>query len=268
LFSCRKGTFLVVGPLEEKDRVARCVRVNPAEARRRYTSPSIRVVIEPLLAPDPTKGVPERATRVVRGATRVAAGRVAVTERVVGYVSSVRGEHSNRAERQRTTYPEPLFSGAFVTDGVWWRLPRDALLRIPPDKIKEAAWGVLNLVRAMAPSAATCDARDVGGTVIVETSCGSSLFDDEFESTNAGGDDLVVTLCLYDAVPGGVGLASRLFQILGDAWDAALDAVSKCACLEGCPSCVRAGRATFVETDKKYARVALEAMTAAWLRGA
>lgn len=268
LFSCRKGTFRVVGPLEEKDRVARCVRVNPAEARRRYTSPSIRVVIEPLLAPDPTKGVPERATRVVRGATRVAAGRVAVTERVVGYVSSVRGEHSNRAERQRTTYPEPLFSGAFVTDGVWWRLPRDALLRIPPDKIKEAAWGVLNLVRAMAPSAATCDARDVGGTVIVETSCGSSLFDDEFESTNAGGDDLVVTLCLYDAVPGGVGLASRLFQILGDAWDAALDAVSKCACLEGCPSCVRAGRATFVETDKKYARVALEAMTAAWLRGA
>ena len=48
--------------------------------------------------------------------------------------------------------------------------------------------------------------------------------------------------------------------------DAALDAVSKCACLEGCPSCVRAGRAHFVETDKKYARVALEAMTAAWLR--
>ena len=40
-----------------------------------------------------------------------------------------------------------------------------------------------------------------------------------------------MTLCLYDAVPGGVGLASRLFQILGDAWDAALDAVSKCACL-------------------------------------
>jgi ATP-dependent helicase YprA (DUF1998 family) len=109
----------------------------------------------------------------------------------------------------------------------------------------------------------------VGGSVIVETTCGSSLFDDEFESTNAlKGDDLVVTLCLYDAVPGGVGLASRLFQILDHAWDKARDAVSKCLCSEGCPSCVRAGRATFVETDKKYARVALEAMTAAWLRGA
>ena len=267
LFSCRKGTFRVVGPLELRDRVARCVRAPPAEARRRWTSPMVRVVVEPL-APDPKKGVPPRLTRVVRGATRVAAGRVAVTERVVGYVSSVRGEHASRlnAERQRTTYPEPLSSGAYATDGVWWRFPRDALSRIPGDKIKEAAWGVLNLARALAPSFASCDARDVGGTVIVSESGNRDVFDDDGR-TNAG-DELVVTLCLYDAVPGGVGLASRLFHVLGDAWDVALDAVSRCACAEGCPSCVRAGRTHFVETDKKYARVALEAMTAAWLRGA
>ena len=53
---------------------------------------------------------------------------------------------------------------------------------------------------------------------------------------------------------------------MDDAWEKALDAVSRCKCAEGCPSCVRAGRNHHVETDKKYARVALEAMTAAWLR--
>ena len=140
------------------------------------------------------------------------------------------------------------------------------MLKIPGDRVKEAAWGVLNLVRALAPSAATCDARDVGGTVHVSSASEALGDDDDETSGGGGGSDLVATLCLYDAVPGGVGLASRLFRGMDDAWEKALDAVSRCKCAEGCPSCVRAGRNHHVETDKKYARVALEAMTAAWLR--
>ena len=265
LFSCRRGAFRVVGPLDFENRVARCVRASPAEARRRWTSPTVRVEVAPITAPDPKRGVPPRLSRVAHGATRVVAGRVFVTERVVGFSSAVSGESNGNVSH--AVYPEPLLCGQpYATDATWWRLPRDAMLKIPGDRVKEAAWGVLNLVRALAPSAATCDARDVGGTVHVSSASEALGDDDDETSGGGGGSDLVATLCLYDAVPGGVGLASRLFRGMDDAWEKALDAVSRCKCAEGCPSCVRAGRNHHVETDKKYARVALEAMTAAWLR--
>ena len=283
LFSCRRGVFRVVGPLSTADRVAKCLRVPPAESRRRWTSPTVRVTVTPA-APDPAKGVPPRLTRVVHGATRVHSGRVAVEERVVGFVSAVRGgEDGAGAGKTRMRYPAPLLAGAYATDATWWDVPRDALAKIPGDRVREAAWGVLNLVQALAPSAATCDARDVGGTVEFSSEADAAVDadaravsgeaeanhrDEAFFPNDSGArrsEDLVVTMCLYDAVPGGVGLASRLFRSLPDAWEKALDAVSRCACLEGCPSCVRAGARPF-ETDKRYARVALEAMTAAWLR--
>ena len=299
LFSCRRGAFRVVGPLDFENRVAKCVRASPAEARRRWTSPTARVEVAPVAAPDPKRGVPPRLSRVAHGATRVATGRAVVTERVVGFSSAVGGESGGNVSH--AVYPKPLLCGQpYATDATWWRLPRDAMLKIPGNRVKEAAWGVLNLVRALAPSAATCDARDVGGTVHVSSASeargrvvdgdhvsddsvgeerrSSTLFettpffgddgDDYDETIGGGGSDLVATLCLYDAVPGGVGLASRLFRGMDDVWEKALDAVSRCACAEGCPSCVRAGRNHHVETDKKYARVALEAMTAAWLRRA
>ncbi|MDP9244320.1 MAG: DUF1998 domain-containing protein, partial [Chloroflexota bacterium] len=46
------------------------------------------------------------------------------------------------------------------------------------------------------------------------------------------------TLFVYDAVPGGVGLAERLFGLLDELVDASRRLVSDCACAEGCPSCV------------------------------
>ena len=63
LFSCRRGAFRVVGPLDFENRVARCVRASPAEARRRWTSPTVRVEVAPITAPDPKRGVPPRLSR-------------------------------------------------------------------------------------------------------------------------------------------------------------------------------------------------------------
>ena len=175
LFSCRRGAFRVVGPLDFENRVARCVRASPAEARRRWTSPTVRVEVAPITAPDPKRGVPPRLSRVAHGATRVVAGRVFVTERVVGFSSAVSGESNGNVSH--AVYPEPLLCGQpYATDATWWRLPRDAMLKIPGDRVKEAAWGVLNLVRALAPSAATCDARDVGGTVHVSSASEARVF--------------------------------------------------------------------------------------------
>jgi len=39
-------------------------------------------------------------------------------------------------------------------------------------------------------------------------------------------------------VPGGVGLAERLFGLLGEMVEASRRLVADCPCAEGCPSCV------------------------------
>jgi DEAD/DEAH box helicase domain-containing protein len=42
---------------------------------------------------------------------------------------------------------------------------------------------------------------------------------------------------LYDGVPGGVGLAERLFERHGELVAGALELVRSCACTSGCPAC-------------------------------
>jgi DEAD/DEAH box helicase domain-containing protein len=42
---------------------------------------------------------------------------------------------------------------------------------------------------------------------------------------------------LYDGVPGGVGLAARLWERHGELVTGALELVEACACDEGCPAC-------------------------------
>jgi hypothetical protein len=56
LFSSRRGAFRVVGPLDFENRVAKCVRVSPAEARRRWTSPTVRVEVAPSRGAGPQTG--------------------------------------------------------------------------------------------------------------------------------------------------------------------------------------------------------------------
>jgi DEAD/DEAH box helicase domain-containing protein len=43
---------------------------------------------------------------------------------------------------------------------------------------------------------------------------------------------------LYDSVPGGVGLAARLFERQEQLVAGALGLVESCRCEEGCPACV------------------------------
>ena len=46
------------------------------------------------------------------------------------------------------------------------------------------------------------------------------------------------TVYLFDAVPGGVGLAEKLFSVRGALVDACLETVRGCECEDGCPGCV------------------------------
>jgi DEAD/DEAH box helicase domain-containing protein len=49
------------------------------------------------------------------------------------------------------------------------------------------------------------------------------------------------TLFLYDALPGGVGLARRIFERAGELMQRAASLVRSCPCPGGCPACIGPG---------------------------
>ena len=118
------------------------------------------------------------------------------------------------------------------TMGYWLMLQPPATSQLRGDAIASGLWGLGNLLRGVAPLFLMCDPRDVH--VATET-----------RSPDTG----LPTVFLYDAVPGGVGLAERLYEIHSRMLTAAADLLRSCPCEAGCPACV--GPAESVSGDPK-----------------
>ncbi|HTE84453.1 MAG TPA: DUF1998 domain-containing protein, partial [Dehalococcoidia bacterium] len=112
------------------------------------------------------------------------------------------------------------------TSGYWLALESPAWDGLAGDSMQAGLWGLGNLLRAVAPLYLMCDPRDVHVTTQVRS-----------PFTQAP------TVFLYDAVPGGVGFAERLFEIESTLLTAAHDLARSCPCSAGCPSCVGPGEA-------------------------
>ena len=108
---------------------------------------------------------------------------------------------------------------------------------------RTALGGLGYLLRHLAPVFLMCDAGDLGTVV---------------EARDAESGQPVVIV--YDAVPGGVGLAPRLVDLWPALAEAALELVSRCACADGCPSCV--GPVGEHEPGAKHAAMRLLEMVA------
>jgi DEAD/DEAH box helicase domain-containing protein len=98
---------------------------------------------------------------------------------------------------------------------------------------------------AMLPLFALCDRNDIGGV-----------------STIMHPDTDEAGIFIYDAYPGGVGIAEMGFHKIEDLWAAALKVIAECPCHEGCPSCVHSPKCgnNNEPLDKKAARVLLQAL--------
>ena len=83
--------------------------------------------------------------------------------------------------------------------------------------------GTGTLIRNIAPIFLLCDPRDLG---IAER-----VRDPHFG---------IPALYVYDKSPGGTGLAEGLARCLSQLFDAVGEALAKCPCKTGCPSCVGA----------------------------
>ncbi len=216
----------------ELDLLSRTAYVVPTEARF-YTQPKDSVDVHI---------VRSYRSRLVGGVPAYL-GMVRVRAQVVGY----------RKKRQFTDevleeVPLDLPPQEFDTAAVWWDLP-DKLIRQLKTRGRDVPGGLHAMEHAcigMLPLFAMCDRLDLGGL-----------------STECHADTGQPQVFVYDAFPGGVGIAEKGFNILEQWWTATLQAIVECPCEDGCPSCVQSPRCgnNNEPLDKGVARVLLEALT-------
>ena len=165
-------------------------------------------------------------------------GEVSVIEKVVGYKKIKFHTHENVGYGD-VRLPEMQMH----TSAVWWTFPEDLIRALGVQRaiVVDALRGLGNALHLCASVGLMCDPRDLGRTL------GDRSGDGELPSKGAvsfeggglaGGFD--PTIFLYDHVPGGVGLAPRLFATRDEMLQRARTLIENCECTIGCPACIGA----------------------------
>jgi DEAD/DEAH box helicase domain-containing protein len=146
-------------------------------------------------------------------------GGVDVTTTVVGF-------KKKRQFTEEVVGEEPLDlpPQRFPTTSFWFNLPQKAV-----DGIAKAGFDLRGGLHAcehatigVLPLFALCDRNDIGGV-----------------STSFHPDTGKAEIFIYDAYPGGIGIAEKGFEIVETLWQATLRLIEECPCQDGCPSCIQ-----------------------------
>jgi DEAD/DEAH box helicase domain-containing protein len=176
------------------------------------------------------------------GGVRVHLGEVSVTTTVVGF-------KKRRQLTEEIIGEEPLDlpSQTFPTIALWFDIPQHIIIQLVTRGLDLA--GGLHATEhaaiALLPLFALCDRNDIGGL-----------------STPAHADTGSAQIFIYDAYPGGIGIAEKGFEMIDGLWRVTLKAISGCPCESGCPSCIQSPKCgnNNEPLDKGAAQLILEAL--------
>ncbi|MFC1950629.1 DEAD/DEAH box helicase [Chloroflexota bacterium] len=174
--------------------------------------------------------------------TKVYLGEVEVTTIVVGFKKKAQFTEEVIGE-----VPLNLPPYHFPTIGLWFDLPPEVTTRLDKEQLDFA--GGLHATEhasiAILPLFALCDRNDIGGV-----------------STPLHPDTGRAQIFIYDAYPGGIGIAEKGFDLVEELWQSTLKAITECPCQEGCPSCIQSPKCgnNNKPLDKKVARTLLEGL--------
>ena len=177
------------------------------------------------------------------GHTLVCLGEVEVTLQVIGF-------RKKRQLSEEVIGEEALDlpTYTFPTMALWFDLPPHVEERLSRQGLDLAGGlhGLEHAAIALLPLFALCDRHDIGGL-----------------SHRAHPDTGKTQVFIYDAYPGGVGIAEKGYELIQGLWQATLDAIIACPCQEGCPSCIQSPKCgNNNETlDKKAAHFILAELT-------
>jgi len=155
-------------------------------------------------------------------------GEVSVIEKVVGYKKIKFHTHENVGYGE-VALPEMQMH----TTALWLTVPEGVVrsMGAPRPAVIDALRGLITALRTVACVGLMIDPRDLGKTL-------GSKDDAEGPPRKDGGVGFDPTMFLYDNIPGGVGLAARLFDQREELLRRARRLLEACACEEGCPACI------------------------------
>ncbi|MFO0555497.1 MAG: DEAD/DEAH box helicase [Polyangiaceae bacterium] len=179
-------------------------------------------------------------------ATTAVLGEVSVVTKVVGFKKIKFFTHEN------TGYGDVRLPDVDMhTTSFWWTIP--AWLCLEPGFGRAAALdglrGILRALETVATIALMCEPRDLGQAI--EDGClGAPDVGSPGELVTPRGSKarspapeagmFDPTLFLFDSIPGGVGLAPRIFEQAESLIVRARSLLERCTCEGGCPSCTGA----------------------------
>ncbi|MBI5489934.1 MAG: DEAD/DEAH box helicase [Deltaproteobacteria bacterium] len=160
----------------------------------------------------------EAEAKAAGGRVDVGWGEVRVVERVVGYKKIKFHTHENVGWGD-VHLPELEMH----TNGTWWTVPAALAesFELSRPALVDALHGLGYALRHVGAMKLLCDPRDIVANL-------SETVEGEIEAA---------TLTLYEAYPGGVGLAEELFYVRESLLENVADLVGGCGCRGGCPSC-------------------------------
>jgi len=173
---------------------------------------------------------------------KVYLGEVEITTTVVGFRKKAQFTEGVIGEE-----PLDLPPHHFPTVALWFDLPSEASAQLVKAQLDFA--GGLHAAEhasiAILPLFALCDRNDIGGV-----------------STPFHPGTRRAQIFIYDAYPGGVGIAEKGFDLVEELWQATLKAITECPCQEGCPSCVQSPKCgnNNKPLDKKAAQMLLKGL--------
>ena len=176
------------------------------------------------------------------GPVKVCLGEVEVTTTVIGFRKKAQFTEEVIGEEPLDLPPQH-----FATVALWFDLPSTV-----GDKIVAAQRDIAGGLHAtehaaisILPLFALCDCNDIGGV-----------------STPFHSDTGKAQIFIYDAYPGGIGIAEKGFNMIEELWGATLKVVKECPCLDGCPSCVQSPKCgnNNKPLDKKAAKILLQGL--------
>ncbi|MEE8618906.1 MAG: DEAD/DEAH box helicase [Dehalococcoidales bacterium] len=173
---------------------------------------------------------------------KVYLGEVEVTTTVVGFKKKAQFTEEVIGEE-----PLDLPPYHFPTIALWFDLPAEVMARLVKAQLDLAGGlhGTEHVTIAILPLFALCDRNDIGGV-----------------STPFHPDTGKAQIFIYDAHPGGIGIAEKGFDLVEELWRATLKVISECSCEEGCPSCIQSPKCgnNNKPLDKKAAQMLLEGL--------
>jgi DEAD/DEAH box helicase domain-containing protein len=165
----------------------------------------------------------------VEGGLAAGVGDVSVVEKVVGYKKIKFHTHENVGYGDVRLPEMQMHTTAF-----WLTVPEDVVRAQPVNRavVLDALRGIGNAMHLTAAVGLMCDPRDLGQTL------GDKSDEESPPGSAEGGPGFDPTLFLYDMVPGGVGLAPRLFEEREPLLRRTRAMIEGCPCADGCPACI------------------------------